>query len=152
MGYSRQDPGESEQISYESLAETSWDEEPLRNSRSEFAWREPEGSYTSMGRLASGGVQFCSYYTNELKDCAINLLGPVQRKASRPLALMSEAPDGNGSFNLVWDSGISNLGHLNRGFMQNAVKLRVVRVRWRPNIQDQEIEHSFTIPVRVGGR
>lgn len=118
-----------------------------------LAWHESDGSHTRMEKLGDGGVLFCSYYAEMWQECEIWLLGSVQSSGRYPLVLRSSRGDGLTPFTLDWNSGSgTNLGYLNKGFVENASSLGHVPVRWRPVVSQQDFEHTFTIPFMIVAR
>lgn len=123
---------------------------PMSTSGSYLAWHESDASDTRMEKLGDGGVFFCSYYAETLQECEIGLLGSVQSLGRHPIALRSSRSDGLAPFMLDWSSGSGTiLGYLNKEFLENALSLGRVRVRWRPVVSQQDVERTFTIPLMI---
>lgn len=119
------------------------------------AWREKNGEFTKMAKMGCGGIQFCSdhCYGNGglgIDKCSIYLLGAIVVPCGKPVALEAATLDGTAPFSLVWDRmQRCNLGHLNYGFVCQAVQMREVVVIWRPDYLCQNLENQFVIPVRT---
>jgi hypothetical protein len=113
------------------------------------SWREHHGGCTPMAEFGSGFIQFAARGPGG-RNAFINLSVPVASRDDEPICLHSAARDGYEPFFLSWrKSDPMDLGHLNGWLLRCALSGGSVTICWRPDLENPDVEMSFTIPIRI---